>query len=422
MALTRLWWPFPLLLTALCCLWLTGCAPESAPTPTERIQSQNLPSPRMPLAPVPQAPATPPPAPATAKEVRVGVLLPLSGEASTLGNALLDAAMLGLFDKYSSMPEHQTPTKVVLLPKDTEGTAKGAVLAAKSALDEGARLFIGPLFADEVKAVAPLARKAGVSLLTFSNNPDVAGNGTHLFGFLPSQQVERVAGEAYARDLTRIGALVPANAYGELVAQALRGAAIRANQPLVGIEFYPPGSREVDVAIQRLLRSGPQGSRPELDALLIAEGDELLGHIVQRLEVYGVNNKNTQLLGTGLWDDAALLANPKLVGGWFAGAPLVASTTFDKRFESQYSYRAPRLASLAYDAVALAVTLAVMSPDTSFPDALLTSPNGYIGPSNGVFRLTPRGLSERSLAVMTLAPGGFRELAPAPRSFLHNGY
>lgn len=404
----------------LCLLSLTGCAPWSplAPTPVPQNTAPRLPAPTPPL---PQE-AQIAPTPATAKEVRIGVLLPLTGDASTLGNALLDAAMLGLFDKYNSMPEHQKPTKVVLLPKDTEGTAKGAALAAKSALDEGAGLFIGPLFADEVKAVAPAARKAGVSILSFSNSPEVAGNGTHLFGFLPQQQVARVMAHAYSRDLQKIGVLVPSNAYGELVAQAVRESALRANHTLVGIEFYPPGGQDVDVEIQRLLRSGPQNSRPEMDAILIAEGGDKLSHIINRLEVFGISNKNTQLLGTGLWDDPALLANPKLAGGWFAGAPLVSSTTFDKRFESQYGYRAPRLASLAYDAVALAVTLAVMSPDTRFSGTLLTNPNGYIGPANGIFRLTSQGLIERSLAVIELTPRGFREAVPAARSFINNGY
>jgi ABC-type branched-subunit amino acid transport system substrate-binding protein len=396
-------------------LLLASCASE----PELRL-GQKPPAPRpmaSQTAEIPQADTRPPVMPATAKEVRVGVLLPLTGDASALGNALLDAAMLGLFDKYNSMPPEQQPTKVVLLPKDTEGTAKGAALAAKSALEEGAKLFIGPLFADEVRAVTPLARKAGVSLLTFSNTPDVAGKGVYLFGFPAQQQVARVAGQAYAKELTRIGALVPANAYGELVASSLRAAAVRANQPLVGIEFFPPAANDVDVEIQKLLRSGPKGTRPEMDALLIAEGGDKLNHIINRLEVFGVSAKSTQLLGTGQWEDAALLANPKLSGGWFPGAPLVSSRNFEKRFESQYGYRAPRLASLAYDAVALAVTLAVISPTPTIDERLLTNPQGYVGPANGIFRLRADGQIERGLSVLQLTPRGVTELSPAPRAF-----
>lgn len=354
---------------------------------------------------------------ATAKEVRVALLMPLTGENATLGNALLDAAMLGLFDKYNSMPANQQPTKLILLPKDTEGTVKGAAIAANSALQEGARLFIGPLLTEEVKAVTPIAKKAGVPILSLSNNPQVAGNSVHLFGFLADEQVRRVVDQAFQRDLIKIGALVPANEYGQLVANALREAAIRSNHPLVGIEFYPPGGQDVDLEVQKLLRSGPNGSRPELDALLIAEGGDKLNHIISRLEVFGVSNKNTQLLGTGLWDDAAVLANPKLSGGWFAGAPLVSSSNFDKRYTAQYGQHAPRLASLAYDAVALAVTLSVMTPDKTFPEALLTNPHGYIGPANGIFRLRDNGLIQRGLGVIEITPKGLRELSPAPRAF-----
>ncbi|MBY0356183.1 MAG: penicillin-binding protein activator [Rickettsiales bacterium] len=411
--LRQIW--LPALLLILCMLSVGACAPDESSPPQPVIQ-RNVP--RIPKADVPTSAAhtTPHPA-ATQKEVRVGVLLPLTGDSATLGNALLDAAMLGLFDKYNAMPTSQLPTKVVLLPKDTEGTAKGAALAAQSALDEGATLFIGPLFAEEVKAVSPLARKAGIAVLSLSNSPDVAGNGVHLFGFLPQQQVARVVKQAYAKDLISVGALVPSNAYGQLVAQALQQVATQENHPLVGIEFYPPGAQDVDMEIQKLLRKGPRGSRPEMDALLIAEGGDKLSHILNRLEIFGVSNKNTQLLGTGLWDDPAVLANPKLAGGWLAGAPLTSSITFDRRFDSQYHYHAPRLASLAYDAVALAVTLAVISPNATYSETLLTKPQGYVGPANGIFRLKANGQSERGLSVMVITPTGFQELKPAPRAF-----
>ena len=48
----------------------------------------------------------------------------------------------------------------LLVPKDTKGTPEGARAAAESAVHEGAELILGPLFAQEVEAVAPVARQA----------------------------------------------------------------------------------------------------------------------------------------------------------------------------------------------------------------------------------------------------------------------
>lgn len=354
---------------------------------------------------------------ATGQEIRVGFLVPLSGSSAEMGQSLLDAGMLALFDKYSTMPAEDIHAQVVLIPKDTEGTPKGAAKAAEQAIAEGVRLIIGPLFADEVRAVAPIAAKSGVNVITFSNNRDVAEKGVFLFGFMPEEQVERVLAEAFARHKSRVGALLPANAYGNMVADALRRMTILYNKPLVGIEFYPPAAPDMDNEIQRLLGGRVSGDAPPVDTLLLAEGGERLGVILSRLSTFGVTNANVQLLGTGVWDDADLAQMPGLAGGWFASSPPKSYHGFEQRFMHNYNYTPPRLASLAYDAVALAATLAQTPAGSDFSSAALTDPSGYSGPANGIFRFSADGVSTRGLAVLEVGKGEIHEISPAPRAF-----
>ncbi len=355
--------------------------------------------------------------PLTGPEVKVGLLVPLSGDAADLGQALLDAGMLALFDKYATMEGHVT--QVVLVPKDTEGTPQGATKAAKEALDEGAQLIIGPLFGESVKAVAPIAKARNVQVITFSNNKEVAARGTYISGFMPDQQVQRVVGEAFQHQKNRIAALLPSNAYGNIVADALRKMMILHNKPLVGIEFYPPGATDVDIEIQRLF-GGRQYDKPEVDAVLLAEGGERLKMILARLKSYGVTNDAVQFLGTGLWDDDALLGMSDVYGGWFASSPLRSYRGFEQRFTNNYGYQPQRLASLAYDSVALAATLA--QQPGQFSASALTDPSGYSGPANGIFRLRVDGISERGLAVLQVDKNGFKQISAAPRTFLQVNY
>ena len=56
-------------------------------------------------------------------EIRVGLLLPLSGAAAPLGEDMLSAAQMALFDVGEN--------DLVLLPRDTGGTATGARQAAQ---------------------------------------------------------------------------------------------------------------------------------------------------------------------------------------------------------------------------------------------------------------------------------------------------
>src|SRR3546814_14915539 len=54
-------------------------------------------------------------------------------------------------------------------------TSKGAAAAARQALADGNKLIIGPLLSENVKIVSPIARNAGVPVITYSNDVSVAG-------------------------------------------------------------------------------------------------------------------------------------------------------------------------------------------------------------------------------------------------------
>ena len=135
---------------------------------------------------------TPPSIPRLTPEVpRVAILLPLTGPSAALGATLLNAAQLALF--------HFADRKFELLPHDTHGTPEGAAEAAQFAIADGATLILGPLFSQEVEAVAPAARAAGVRVIAFTSDKRVASDGVFIMGFRPDEQVDRVVRFAYGR-------------------------------------------------------------------------------------------------------------------------------------------------------------------------------------------------------------------------------
>ena len=78
-----------------------------------------------------------------------------------------------------------------------------------------------------------------------------------------------------------------------------------------------------------------------------------------------------------------------------------------------YGAKPPRIASLAYDAVAFAVNLQ-KTGDVS--EVGIASPTGFQG-SNGLFRFRENGLIERGLAILQMGPGGPDVIQQAPTSF-----
>ena len=127
--------------------------------------------------------------------------------------------------------------------------------------------------------------------------------------------------------------------------------------------------------------------------------------------------KKVKLIGTGQWDDPEVLNIPEMQGAWFPAAPQDAHQIFEKRFFAAYGYKPVRLASLAYDAVALVSQLTMATPGTGITTEAITNPAGFIGPANSLFRLNVNGTSQRQLGIMEVESDGFKVIDPALKHF-----
>jgi ABC-type branched-subunit amino acid transport system substrate-binding protein len=372
-----------------------------------------------PYAPPPSAATapTPPPQP-SATAVKVAVLLPLSGANADLGRAMLEAAQLALFTTGGD--------KLTLIPRDTTGTAQGAADAARAVIADGAKLILGPLIADEAEAVKPIAAGANVNVIAFATKTQVAGGNVFLMGFLPRQEVAREVSYAREQGLSRFAALAPNTPYGHLMGDALKEIAGSGGASVTKIEYFDPRAADTAASIKRLTGASAAGADaavkgPPFDALLLPEGGDRLKQIASQLRGAGVDPAQTHLLGSGLWDDASIASEPALAGGWFAASPPEARRDFEGRFKGAYGQTPPRLASLAFDAAALASVLAKADNPDPFSQAAIQNPNGFTG-VDGLFRFGGDGLVQRGLAVIEVQPGGDKVVSPAPRSFAEAGF
>jgi branched-chain amino acid transport system substrate-binding protein len=403
----------------LALLALAACAPPMVPAP---LSARQPPYGRIP-PPAPSAPSAVPVLATTATEAgpaKIAFLVPLSGANAELGQALLDAAQLALFEA----PDD----RMTLVPRDTGGNAEGAAKAARAVIGDGARLILGPLLAAEVDAVKPLARDAHLNVIAFSTVTDLAGGNTFLMGFLPRQEVVREVGQARDRGLTRFAALAPNSPYGHLMADALRDVSSTSGATMTRVEFYDPRAGDTAPAVRRLIPGGAPSTAvaaatrsPSFDALLVPEGGTALKQIARQIREAESDAKPVQLLGSGLWDVPDIGGEPALVGGWFAAAAPEPRRVFEQHFRAVYGHDPPRLASLGYDAAALAGVLARSTGNEPFSQQAILNPSGFTG-VNGLFRFAPSGLVQRGLAVLEVQPQGDVVISPAPKTFQDLGY
>jgi len=341
-------------------------------------------------------------APLPQGKIRAAVLLPLSGKNAALGQAMLNAAQQAVFDA--------AETNFELMPRDTAAEG-GAQEAARGAVADGARLIIGPLFASDVPAVKLVAQVNGLMMLPLSTDTSLADRGVFVMGLAPSAQVERIVAYAASQGLHNFAALVPSTPYGNVVGSVFRRAVTQGGENLVSIEYFDPAARNAGDKIKALAEK-----RDNIDALFLPENDKDLKSITVQLAAAGFSPSKTRILGTGLWDVPNLARqNSFLVGSWYAAPDTSFRKNFITSYTETYNQEPPRLATLAYDATALASVLAKRGG--RYDEAALTNPNGFAG-LDGIFRLTRSGMVERAMAVNEVTQDGARVIDNAPTTFV----
>jgi ABC-type branched-subunit amino acid transport system substrate-binding protein len=349
--------------------------------------------------------------------VRIGFLAPLSGPQADLGHALVNAATLALFDFGNP--------KIILMPQDAGETDAQGRIAAQAAIAAGARLLIGPVFAKSVAGAAEIAHAAHINLIAFSSDRSVASPGAWITGFLPEEDVKRILTFANQKGLRQIAALVPESPYGARIKDALNRVVPELQGELVAVESFVEQPTAASEPMRRMAvaQGRPQGANlgdpswtPRYQAVMLAEGGAMLTSMAALLPYYEIDTQRIRVLGTGLWDDSRISREPTLVGGWFAAADLGARREFNDRYSRTFGKAPPRIATLAYDAVALAAVLAQVDGGDPYSTERLTQSQGFAG-IDGIFRLKPDGTSERGLAVIEVQRDGFKVIDPAPTAF-----
>jgi len=375
-------------------------APAAAPLPPVTTE------PAQPLSPVAAAPV------ASAKPyATAAILLPLTGQSAATGQDLFNAAQLALFEVADQ--------KFTLLPYDTKGTQEGAADAMRQALINPPDIVIGPLFAAEVRAAAPLARDAHVPMIALSSDYTVVGDGVYTLGFLPGPQAMRVVNFAVQRGHHRLAVLAPDNEYGQRVAEQVTASAAKFGVDLVQPQFYGALTTDLAGPIKRLVKVDPTGD-PGFDMLMLPDTGARLRQVAAALPALGIDPAKVKLLGTMLWDDANPGSEPALTGGWYAAPPAVNHLAFLDRYAKTFGAKPISIASLAYDATALVAVLGKATP-RDYSAAALTNSSGFAG-VDGLFRLLGDGTAERGYSIYEVTPGAPpRELDTAPATFPASG-
>ena len=346
----------------------------------------------------PVAQADPEPArPAANEKNMVAVLVPLSGDNAAIGRSIANAATMALLDT------GEESVRITLY--DTAGSG-GSAAAANEALADGNRLFLGPLRGEDVGIVGPIADRADVSVIAFSNDESVAGDNVYIMGFMPGQSIERVVDYADSQGADVFAALAPNGLYGQRTTQAFLRAVEREGGRVARVETYDRSRPSVEAAARRV------AGVSDVDMVLVADSGRIAQIAAPSLQLQGT------LIGTELWAaDSNLGSVAGMRGAVFAAVPDTQFQRMAQRYRSRYDTAPYRLASLGYDAMLLVVRLARdWDLGDDFPARALRDDGGFSG-VDGIFRFGDDRIAERALEVRRVTAGGTEVVSPASTSF-----
>lgn len=358
----------------------------------------------------------------------MALLLPLTGLNAGIGSVMAEAAQLAAANQGSP------PLDI----RDTGGDPQRATIAAQAAVAAGDKLILGPLTADETRAVAGIAIPANIPVLSFSSDPSVASPGVWTLGITPGQQMRRLVAAARDEGRKRIAALLPEGPFGDAMQTALtdattdagldmpniqRGGGPGADAALKTLTDYESRRGDLENRIKAMRDSTDPASReqaamlaaqpaqpPPFDTLVLGASGDSLRRMADLLPTYDVIAPQVRVLGPSFWStQVGRLGN--LAGAWYALPDPSQRSAFVSAFQTKYLAPPPPIADIAFDAALIGRALAQAN---DFSANALTSADGFSG-VDGAIVLLPDGRVRRALAIFQItAGGGARTVSPAP--------
>ncbi|PPR34844.1 MAG: Penicillin-binding protein activator LpoA [Alphaproteobacteria bacterium MarineAlpha6_Bin4] len=348
-------------------------------------------------------------------KLKIGVLLPLTGKHSYIGQSLLDTMQMVIFDNKNINSE--------LIIKDTKANPSLAKKLTKELIEQNVDVILGPFFSSSLNQSLKIAKYKNVPLISFSSDRNQKEDGIYLMGFEPEQQIIDVTEHTIKKNYKRYAALLPKSKYGKRVLNTYRKVLNKNKLSINRIELYDPEGIDFEKEIQKLvgLEKNPQIEKdedtgenplenfdPGFDVLLLIETGNRLRQAVALLTYYGVDFQKVKLIGTGEWYIDNIGSEPGLVGAWFVAPNPNLWKNFEKKFYKLYKYEPIRLSSLAHDSITAVFSIVKKNDgikELNYND--FQNSYGFTG-IDGNFRFLSNGTVERKLSILEIKQNSFK--------------
>ena len=355
-------------------------------------------------------------------EVKVAMFLPLSGKYQYLGQSIIDAVQLALYELRAD--------DITFQAIDVGSDHLSAKEAMRDIDFKDIDIILGPVFKEQVKVVHKYARQENLIMITYSNDLDLINkSGIYIFDIVPYQQIKKVVAYASNNKYSNLYSVAPENKYGDLIKKILLNNKGEDHYNIKKIALYTPADAPIFqkfalsdaiLDIKSSMKGDIANTLPGFGhpVILLPESGHRLLSVVNQLQfLHSASDPKYKVLGIGDWNEYVFQQNLIAQNAWIADIPHELLYEFDGRFIDNYKYKAPRIAAVAYDSILLiAAILNNSNGKIIIQFQEIERSNGYQG-ITGTFRLKSNGITERLYSVYQYQKGKMEEILPAMKGF-----
>ncbi|MDC0424360.1 ABC transporter substrate-binding protein [Candidatus Pelagibacter ubique] len=303
------------------------------------------------------------------EKIRIGLLVPLTGKNSEIGQSIIKSTRLAINTINNASIE--------IIPKDTQSNPEVTLAAAKELANSGIKIVIGPVFNQSLIYLGELSE---LTFLALTNKNDNFSKNIINAGINATSQLNAIKKFIELNEIKKTIFLTPDVSFKNEIEKAISNSKIKTlenyiyntdptklTKQIEKITRYEIRKQNLEDEINRLEKS--EQSNKELlierlkkrdtlgsvkfDSVVISDFDESLKSVTTSLLYTDINPKEKYFITLNQWFDESLLKETSSQPLYFPSANKDNYDEFSNEYFEKYNQYPNQLSFLSYDLVGL---------------------------------------------------------------------
>ena len=335
------------------------------------------------------------------ESIKIGLLVPLTGEYEDIGKSIVQSTRMAI-NKIND-------SKILILPRDTKSDPKETLKKVEELYAEGIKIFIGPVFNENLEGLSKFQDVIFLSLTNkILNNPKNVISA----GINAKSQFDAIKKYQKINELQKTLVLIPKKNYKEEIEEAISKSKIKTKkvfyydvdptkltQQIEKVTRYKIRKENLEDEIKRIENSEDANKEKKLEALkkkdtlgkigydsiIIADFDESLKSVTTSLLYTDVSPKKITFISLNQWFDETLFKETTSQPISFPSINKKNYDNFRKDYYEIFNEYPNQLSMLSFDLVGLTYYL-LLQNNFEIDNKLFLKKNKFKGVS-GIFEI-----------------------------------